>query len=100
MSVSELSLLFDFEARSQNSAGIGRVHCATRMTSAQLSAESALYLAPTFCDEDVRNRAKFREKTRGCVANLVQILCAPHAKLGRRALRGLRNNHDVAKALG
>ena len=68
-------ILFDFGARSQNSAGIGRVRCATRMTSAQLSAESALYLAPTFCDEGVRNRAKFREKTRGCVANFVRILC-------------------------
>ena len=94
-------IFFDFEApRSQNSASMRRVRCATRMASVQLSAESALHLAPRLREYGVRNQAKFREKTRECVANFVRILCAPHAKLGRRALRKLRNNNDVGKAVG
>ena len=65
-------ILFDFGAPPmQNSAGVHRVRCATRTTSAQLAAESELHLASRLRDFSVRKRAKFREKTRERVANFV-----------------------------
>ena len=67
-----LQILFDFGAPpTQNSASMHRVRCATRPTSVQLAAESALHLLPELRDVGVRKRAKFREKTRERVANFV-----------------------------
>jgi len=65
-------ILCDFGAPpTQNSASMHRMRCATRPTSVQLAAESALHLLPELRDVGVRKRAKFREKTRERVANFV-----------------------------
>ena len=57
----------------KNSASVHRVRCATRLMSAKVVAESALHLLPRLRDFGVRKRAKFREKTRECVANFVRF---------------------------
>ena len=69
-STSKLCLI-SVHRRMQNSAGVRRLRCATRTTSAQVSGESVLHLAARLRDFGVRTRAEFREKTRECVANFV-----------------------------
>ena len=65
-------ILFDFGAPPmQNSAGVHRVRCATRLLSANFVFESALHLLPRLRDFGVRKRAKIRDQTRDGVANFV-----------------------------
>ena len=93
--------MYDFGAPPmQNSAGVHRVRCATRTASVQRAAESALHLAPRLRDFDVRKRATFREKMRERVAIFLRFRRTARAKLGRRALRALRNTHGVSAARG
>jgi hypothetical protein len=49
-------------------------------------------------DFGVRKRAKFREKTRECVANFGWVRRTAHEKLGQRAPRALRNTPDVSES--
>ena len=67
------------------------------MTSQKLWAESVMHLAPKIFESWIRNRAKFREKTRERVANFVRFRCTG---LAWRALRALHNTHGVGAALG
>ena len=63
----------------QNSADL---QSTMRKTSAKLSNESVLRLAPTFCDSGVQTCAKFSKKTHERAANVVEFRCIAHAGIG------------------
>ena len=67
----------------KNSVGVRCVRFQIRTFSLQLTFELALHFASRLRDCGVRKRAKFREKTRECVANFARFRCTAHAKTRR-----------------